>query len=174
MSGFVGANNVMHAGQVSVQHIGAGGESLHVAVQRRGGYPDVVPMARLALPLVRDRDGFGDPRWAPHTVEEFHRAQERALTELAPRPLDVRVDGVSRTGEMVSSGDGWAAWIPLPDEEFDLELRGRAWRQDDLALVVIDDLEPYIAGTRATVGPLLLPRSPNFRWLLRRRRRPRT
>jgi hypothetical protein len=172
MSGFVGSDHVMHASAVSVQHACADGAFLHVTVQRHGGYPEVAPMARLALPLVRDRDGFDDPRWAPRTVEEFHQAQERALADLVPQPLDVRVDDVTRTGEMVSVGDDWAAWIPMPDEEFDLELRGHAWRRDDLALVAIDDLEPYIAGSRAAVGPLLLPRSPRFPQLVRNRRRP--
>lgn len=129
-------------------------------------------MARLALPLVRDRDGFADPRWAARTVEEFHQGQERALAELAPQPLDVRVDGVTRTGDVVSIGNDWAAWIPMPDQEFDLELRGRGWPRDDLALVVIEDLEPYIAGSRAGVGPLLLPRSPRLPQLMRNRRRP--
>jgi hypothetical protein len=41
----------------------------------------VAPLARLALPLVRNRDGFAYPRWAAHTVEEFHQAQERALAD---------------------------------------------------------------------------------------------
>jgi hypothetical protein len=159
---------VLHASEVSVRHAGAGGAWLQVTVRRRGGYPGPSAVARLALPLVRDRDGFGDPRWAAPTVEEFHQAQERALAELVPQPLDVRVDGVSRTGEMVSVGDDWAAWIPMPDEEFDLELRGHAWRRDDLALVAIDDLEPYIAGSRAAVGALLLPRRPRFPQLVRR------
>jgi hypothetical protein len=152
----------MHASTVSVRHARARGAYLQVTVQRRGGYPEVAPMARLALPLVRDRDGFSDPRWAPHTVEEFHQAQERALAELAPEPLDVRVDGVSRPAELVSVADAWAAWIPIPDEDFDLELTGHAWRRDGLALVVIADLEPYIAGSRAMVGPLLLPRRPRL------------
>ncbi len=129
-------------------------------------------MARLALPLVRDRDGFADPRWAARTVEEFHQAQEGALAELVPQPLDVRVDGVTRTGDVVSVARDWAAWIPLPDEEFDLELRGRGWPREDLTLVRIEDLEPYIAGLRATVGPLLRPRSPRFLRRIGYRRRP--
>jgi hypothetical protein len=162
MSGFVGSDHVMHAGQVSVGHKSAGGASLHVTVQRHGGYPEVSPMARLALPLVRDRDGFSDPRWTAHTVEEFHRAQEQALAELAPQPLDVRVDGVTCTGEMVSVGPDWAAFVPVADADFDLELRGHAWPLDGLVLQVIDDLEPYIAGTRDQVGPLLLPRRPRL------------
>jgi hypothetical protein len=172
MSGFVGSDHLMHASAVSVQHAGADGGLLGVVVQRRGGYPEVAPMARLALPLVRDRDGFADPRWAAHTVEEFHHAQERALAGLVPQPLDVRVDGVTRTGDMVSVEDDWAAWIPLPDEDFDLELRGREWPLDDLALVLIEDLEPYIAGSRAAVGPLLLPRNPSFPQVIRYRRHP--
>ena len=172
MSGFVGSDHLMHASAISVQHAGAEGASLGVVVQRRGGYPEVTPMARLALPLVRDRDGFADPRWAARTVEEFHQAQEQALAELGPQPLDVRVDGVTRTGDVVSVGDDWAAWIPMPDDDFDLELRGRGWPRDDLALVRIEDLDPYIAGSRAAVGPLLLPRSPQFPQLMRYRRRP--
>ena len=145
-----------------MRHVGAGGESLRVTVNRRGTSPGVSPMARLALPLVRKRDGFGDPRWAPHTVEEFHQAQERALADLVPQPLDVRVDGVVRKAQMVSAGDDWAAWVPMPDEEFDLELAGHSWPTSDLAVVAIDDLEPYIAGARAAVGPLLLPRRPRL------------
>jgi hypothetical protein len=145
-----------------VRHARARGPYLQVTVQRRGAYPDVAPMARLALPLVRDRDGFSDPRWAPHTVEEFHQAQERALTELPRQPLDVRVDGVSRTAELVSVADAWAASVPMPDKDFDLELRGHGWQPGGLALDVIADLEPYIEGSRAMVGPLLLPRRPRL------------
>jgi hypothetical protein len=139
--------------------------SLRVTVCRHGGgrgSSGATPLARLALPLVRGRDGFDDPRWAAHTVEEFHQAQERALAELVPQPLDVRVDGVMRTAEMVSVGDDWAAVVPMPDEEFDLELSAHAWPVDNLALVVVEDLEPYIVGARAEVGPLLLPRRPRL------------
>jgi hypothetical protein len=164
MSGFVGSDHAMRASGVSARHTGAGGESLLVTVCRRGrvNHPDVAPLARLALPLVRARDGFDDPRWAPHTVEEFHQAQERALAELVPEPLDVRVDGVMRTGEMVRLGDNWAAVVAMPGEEFDLELTGRAWPTADLALTVIEDLEPYIVGARGELGPLLLPRRPRL------------
>jgi len=156
---------VIRASEVSLRHSRGTGESLHVAVCRHGdghGSPDSTPLARLALPLVRARDGFDDQRWAPHTVEEFHQAQERALADLVPRPLDVRVDGEMHTGEMVSVGDDWAAVVPMPGEEFALELTGHAWPTSDLALAVVEDLEPYIIGARAEVGPLLLPRRPRF------------
>jgi hypothetical protein len=172
MAGFFGSDHFVHASAMSAHHSRADGAFLYVTVQRHGGYPEVAPMARLALPLVRHRDGFSDPRWAPHTTEEFHQAQERALADLVPQPLDVRVDGVTRSGEMVSVADDWAAWIPMPEEEFDLELRGHAWLRDDLTLVPIDDLEPYIAGSRAAVGPLLLPRNPRIPRLIRNLRRP--
>jgi hypothetical protein len=155
----------MHASAGSVRYARARGAYLHVTVQRRGdggSHPNVAPMARLALPLVRDRDGFSDPRWAPHTVEEFHQAQERALAELPPEPLDVRVGGVSRTAEVVSVADAWAALVAMPEKDFDLELRGHAWPRAGLALDVIADLGPYISGSRAMVGPLLLPRRPRL------------
>jgi hypothetical protein len=167
MSGFVGSDHTMRASEVSVRHAGTGGESLHVTVCRRSdgggsGNSGVPPLARLALPLVRGRDGFDDPRWAPHTVDEFHQAQQRALAELVLQPLDVQVDGVLRTGEMVCVGDDWAGVVPMPAEEFDLELTGHGWPTADLALVAVDDLEPYIVGARGQLGPLLLPRRPRL------------
>jgi hypothetical protein len=137
--------------------------SLHVTVQRRGGHPGTEPLARLALPLVRNRDGLADPRWAAHTVEDFHQAQQHALAEVTRQPLAVRIDGVVHGGEAVTVGDDWAAFIQLPDEDFDLELTARAWPVDNMAIVTVEDLDPYIAGSRATVGPLLTPRPPRLR-----------
>jgi hypothetical protein len=168
MSGFVGSDHAMRASEVSVRHAGASGGSLHVTVCRRGGYPrrgdhpGVTPLARLALHLVRARDGFDDPRWVAHTVEDFHQAEERALAELVPQPLDVRVDGELRTGETVSVGEDWAAVVPMTGEDFDLELTAHGWPTSDLALQVVGDLEPYIVGARAELGPLLLPRRPRL------------
>jgi hypothetical protein len=105
------------------------------------------PLARLALPLVRNRDGFAHPRWAARTVEGFRMAQEEALADVTRRPLDVRIDGVVHAGEAVIVGADWAALVELPEEDFDVELTGRAWPIDDLAIVTVNDLDPYIAGT---------------------------
>jgi hypothetical protein len=137
--------------------------SLHVTVQRRGGHHGAQPLARLALPLVRGRDGRLDPRWAAHTVEDFRLAQDEALTDVTRQPLAVRIDGVVHSGEAVTVGTNWAAFVELPDEEFDVELTAYAWPIDDLAIVTVEDLDPYIAGARATVGPLLTPRRPRLR-----------
>jgi hypothetical protein len=137
--------------------------SLRVTVQRRGGHPGMDPRARLALPLVRNRDGLGDRRWAAHTVEEFHQAQEHALADVTRQPLDVRIDGVLHVGEAVTVGTDWAAFVELTEEDFDVELAAHAWPMKDLALVTVEDLDPYIAGSRARVGPLLAPRRPRLR-----------
>jgi hypothetical protein len=106
------------------------------------------PLARLALPLVRHRDGLRDPRWSARTVEEFHQAQQHALADVRRQPLDVRIDGVVHEGEAVIVGADWAAFVELPDEDFDVELTAHAWPIDDLALVTVQDLDPYIAGSR--------------------------
>jgi hypothetical protein len=119
-------------------------------------------VARLALPLVRNRDGFTDPRWAARTVEQFHQAQEHALAGVTRKPLDVAIDGVVHAGQAVVVGADWAAFIELPDDDFDVELIARAWPIDDLALVTVEDLDPYIAGARAAVGPLFAPRRPRL------------
>lgn len=137
--------------------------SLHVTVQRRGGHPGTDPLARLALPLVRGRDGLDDPRWTARTVEEFHQAQQHALADATPRPLDVAIDGVVHVGQAVIVGADWAAFVELPEEEFDVELSARAWPMEDLAIVTVEDLDPYIAGSREAVGPLLAPRRPRLR-----------
>ncbi len=136
--------------------------SLHVTVQRHGGHHGVQPLARLALPLVRRRDGMADPRWAAHTVEDFRLAQENALADVTRQPIAVRIDGVVHSGEAAIVGDDWAAFVALPDEEFDIELAAHAWPIDDLAIVTVEDLDPYIAGAHATVGPLLKPRRPRL------------
>ena len=136
--------------------------SLHVTVQRHGGHQGVPPLARLALPLVRGRDGLGDPRWAARTVEDFRLAQQQALADLTRQPIDVRIDGVVHDGEAVIVGDDWAAFVGLPDEEFTIEFSAHAWPIDDLAIVTVEDLDPYIAGARATVGPLFKPRRPRL------------
>ena len=136
--------------------------SLYVTVQRRGGHHGVEPLARLALPLVRDRDGHADPRWARHTVEEFRLAQEQALSEVTRRPVDVAIDGVVHAGEAVSVGNDWSAFILLPAEEFDVELVAHGWPMDDLVVVTITDLDPYVIGSRAEIGPLFAPRRPRF------------
>jgi hypothetical protein len=136
--------------------------SLHVTVQRHGGHHGVEPLARLALPLVRGRDGLGDPRWAARTVEDFRLAQEKALAAVTRQPIDVRIDGVVHAGEAAIVGDDWAAFVALPDEEFDVELTARTWPIDDLAIVTVENLGPYIAGARAAVGPLLKPRRPRL------------
>jgi len=137
--------------------------SLHVTVQRREGHHGMKPLARLALPLVRNRDGFAHPRWAARTVEGFRLAQEEALADVTRQPLDVHIDGVVHSGEAVIVGADWAALVELPEEDFDVELTGRAWPIDDLAIVTVEDLDPYIAGSRATVGPLFMPRRPRLR-----------
>jgi hypothetical protein len=165
MSGSVSAGgSVVHASTTTLLHtrdrpVAA---SLQVTVQRHGGHHGVQPLARLALPLVRGRDGLGDPRWAARTVEDFRLAQEEALADVTRQPIAVRIDGVVQTGEAVIVGDDWAAFVGLPDEEFDIELTAHAWPIDDLAIVTVEDLDPYIAGAHATVGPLLKPRRP--RW----------
>jgi hypothetical protein len=157
-----GRRGVVRASSTTLLHARDSAD-LRVTVQRSGGHPGMEPLARLALPLVRDRDGRGDPRWAAHTVEEFHQAQEHALAAVPRRPLDVRIDGVVHAGVAVTVGADWAAFVELPDEEFDVELAAHAWPMDDLALVTVEDLDPYIAGSRATVGPLLAPRRPRLR-----------
>ena len=167
MSGFVsrqGKSGTVRASSTTLLHsrdtpVTA---SLQVTVERHGGHHGVEPLARLALPLVRGRDGFGDPRWAAHTVEDFRVAQEEALRAVTRQPIDVRIDGVAQGGEAVIVGDDWAAFVGLPDEEFDIEFTARAWRIDDLAIVTVEDLDPYIAGARAAVGPLLKPRRPRL------------
>ena len=136
--------------------------SLHITVQRHGGHHGVEPLARLALPLVRGRDGRAGSRWAARTVEDFRLAQEEALTDVTRQPIDVRIDGVVHAGEAVIVGDDWAAFVGRPDEEFDIELTARAWPIDGLAIVTVEDLDPYIAGARAMVGPLLKPRRPRL------------
>jgi hypothetical protein len=136
--------------------------SLQVTVQRHGGHQGMQPLARLALPLVRGRDGLTDPRWSARTVEDFRLAQEEALAAVTRQPIDVRVNGVVHSGEAVSVGDDWAAFVGLPEEEFDVELTAHAWPIDDLAIVTIEDLDPYIASARASVGPLLKPRRPRL------------
>ncbi len=137
--------------------------SLNVTVQRHGGHHGVEPLARLALPLVRGRDGRADPRWAAHTVEDFRLAQEEALAEVIRQPIDVRIDGVVHGGEAVIVGADWAAFVRLREEDYDVEFTAHAWPIDDLAIVTVDDLDPYIAGARAAVGPLLKPRRPRIR-----------
>jgi hypothetical protein len=168
MSGFVstqGKRGAVRASSTTLLHARSNPikESLHVTVARHGGHHGVEPLARLALPLVRDRDGLGDPRWAARTVEDFRLAQEKALAGVTRLPLAVRVDGVLHDGEAVTVGDAWAAFVELPGEDFDLELTADAWPIDELALVTVEDLDPYIAGSRTTVGPLLAPRRPRFR-----------
>jgi hypothetical protein len=161
-----GKQGIVRASTTTLLHtrVGPLTASLHVTVQRRGGHHGVAPLARLALPLVRDRDGDTDPRWARHTVEEFRLAQEQALTEVTRQPVDVAIDGVVHAGEAVSVGKNWSAFIGLPDEEFDVELIAHGWPMDDLAIVTITDLDPYITGSRAAIGPLFAPRRPRFRW----------
>lgn len=163
MSGFAsnqGKRGAVRASTTTLLHTREGPvtASLHVTVQRHGGHHGVQPLARLALPLVRGRDGLADPRWAARTVEHFRLAQEEALAAVTRQPIDVRVDGVVHSGEAVIVGDDWAAFVALPEEEFDVELTAHAWTIDDLAIVTIEDLDPYIAGARASVGPLLKPR----------------
>lgn len=143
--------------------------SLQVTVQRHGGHHGVQPLARLALPLVRGRDGLGDPRWAARTVEDFRLAQEEALTAVTRQPIDVRIDGVAHAGEAAVLGDDWVAFVGLPEEDFDVELTAHAWPIDDLAIVTVENLDPYVAGARAAVGPLLKPRRPRFRANVRHR-----
>jgi hypothetical protein len=67
-----------------------------------------------------------------------------------------------QTGEAVTVGADWAAFIGLPEEDFDVELTAHAWPIDDLTIVTVEDFDPYIAGARATVGPLLKPRRPRL------------
>jgi hypothetical protein len=165
VSGWLSAQGqrvVVRASSTTLLH-SRGSADLRVTVQRSGGHPGTNPLARLALPLVRNRDGFTDPRWAPHTVEEFHQAQEHALTDVARQPFDVRIDGVVHAGVAVAVGTDWAAYVELSGEDFDVELTAHAWPIDDLAIVIVEDLDPYIAGSRATVGPLLAPRRPRLR-----------
>jgi hypothetical protein len=66
-------------------------------------------------------------------------------------------------GEAVALGNDWAAFVELPEDDFDVELTARAWPIDDLAIVTVEELDPYIAGSRATIGPLLAPRRPRLR-----------
>jgi hypothetical protein len=167
MSGFVsapGKRGSVRATSTTLLHARSSPDtaSLRVTVQRHGGHHGVQPLARLALPLVRGRDGFDDPRWAARTVEDFRLAQEEALAHVTRQPIDVRIDGVVHAGEAVSVGADWAAFVGLGDEGFDIELTAHAWPIDDLAIVTVDDLDPYIAGARASVGPLLKPRRPRF------------
>jgi hypothetical protein len=167
MSGFVGTQGKrgsVRASSTTLLHSrnSPATASLHVTVQRHGGHHGVQPLARLALPLVRGRDGRGDPRWAARTVEDFRLAQEEALAAVIRQPIDVRIDGVVHAGEAVIVGDDWAAFVGLPEEDFDVELAARAWPIDDLAIVTVEDLDPYIAGARAAVGPLLKPRRPRL------------
>jgi hypothetical protein len=172
MAGFVSAQGklpgTMHASSTTLLHtrVSPAG-SLHVTVQRRGGYHGMEPLARLALPLVRGRDGRADPRWAAHTVEEFRLAQEEALADVIRQPIDVRIDGVVQTGEAVTVGTDWAAFVRLPEEDFDVEFTAHAWPMDDLAIVTVEDLDPYIAGARSQVGPLLKPRRPRLQRRIR-------
>jgi hypothetical protein len=167
-SGFVsrqGKRGTVHASSTTLLHSrdSPGMASLHVTVQRHGGHHGVQPLARLTLPLVRGRDGREDPRWAARTVEEFRLAQEEALAAVIRQPIDVRIDGVVHAGEAVTVGDDWAAFVGLPDEDFDIEFTAHSWPIDDLAVVTVEDLDPYVAGARAAVGPLLKPRRPRLR-----------
>jgi hypothetical protein len=167
MSGFVsaqGKHGSVRASSTTLLHTRSSPvpASLHVTVQRHGGHPGVEPLARLALPLVRGRDGRTDPRWAARTVEDFRLAQEEALADVIRQPIDVRIDGVVHSGEAVVVGDDWAAFVGLPNEEFDVELTAHGWPIDSLAIVTVEDLDPYVAGARAAVGPLLKPRRPRL------------
>jgi hypothetical protein len=167
VAGFLSAQGkrvAVHASSTTLLHTRGGPvtASLQVTVQRRGGHHGVEPLARLAPPLVRNRDGFAHPRWAARTVEGFRLAQDEALADVTRQPLDVRIDGVVHAGEAVIVGDDWAAFVALPDEDFDIELTAHAWPVDGVAIVTVDDLDPYIAGAHATVGPLLKPRRPRL------------
>ena len=167
-SGFVstqGKHGTVHASSTTLLHTRHSPveASLQVTIQRHGGHHGVEPLARLALPLVRGRDGRGDPRWSARTVEDFRLAQEEALAAVTRQPIDVRIDGVVHAGEAVLVGDDWAAFVGLPDQEFDIEFTARAWPINDLAIVTVEDLDPYIAGARSVVGPLLKPRRPRLR-----------
>ncbi len=157
-----GRRGVVRASSTTLLHARESAE-LHVTVQRSGGHPGTDPLARLALPLVRNRDGRVDPRWAAPTVEEFHQVQEEALADVRRQPLDVRIDGVVHAGEAVMVGANWSAFVALPEEDFDVELTAHAWPIDDLAIVTVEDLDIYVAGARTTVGPLLAPRRPRLR-----------
>jgi hypothetical protein len=164
MSGMLsaqGGRKVVRASSTTLLHA-RDAAHLHVTVNRRGNHPGMEPLARLALPLVRDRDGRADPRWAAHTVEEFHRAQENALADVTRHDLDVSIDGVVHHGEAVIVRDDWAAFVELPAHDFDVELTAHGWPMDDLAIVTVEDLDPYIAGSRAMVGPLFMPRRPRL------------
>jgi len=165
MSGSVSAlGGAVHASTTTLLHTRSSPvtASLHVTVQRHGGHHGVEPLARLALPLVRGRDALGDPRWVARTVEDFRLAQEQALAAVTRQPIDVRIDGVVHAGEAVIVGDDWAAFVGLPEAEFDIEFTAHAWPIDDLAIVTVDDLDPYIAGARGAVGALLKPRRPRL------------
>jgi hypothetical protein len=167
MSGFVsaqGKRSSVRASSTTLFHTRSSPvrASLQVTVQRHGGHHGVEPLARLALPLVRGRDGLRDPRWAARTVEDFRLAQNDALAAVTRQPIDVRIDGVVHAGEAVTVGDDWAAFVALPDEDFDVEFTAHAWPIDDLDIVTVEDLDPYVAGARAAVGPLLKPRRPRF------------
>jgi hypothetical protein len=96
-------------------------------------------------------------------VEEFRLAQEAAVADVTHQHVDVRIDDVVHGGEAVTVGTEWAAFVELPEEDFDVELTAHAWPIDGLALATVEDLDPYVAGSHATVGRLLAPRRPRLR-----------
>jgi hypothetical protein len=151
-----------HASTTQLNHGSPDGSSLLVTVHRRQRDEAAAPLARLALPLVRDAEGMTDGRWSAHTREEFRALEEQALAELVPQPLTVLVDGTARIGQRLEVGQNWAAFIAMPEEPFDLTLGARGWTTDNLSLTAVHDLDPYIAGSRREVGPLLLPRRPRL------------
>jgi hypothetical protein len=146
----------VHAVTTTLHHGRPAGAFLQVSVQRHATAGGTQPLARLALPLIRDR--LTDPRWAAHSPQQLRQRQAEALAELTPERVDFVVDGAARRGEVVRVEENWAALITLPGETFDLELRGHSWSTDNLAVCVVRDIGPYLAGSRALVGPLLVPR----------------
>ncbi len=76
--------------------------------------------------------------------------------------MQVFVDGAARPGSLLRVGEEWAAYVPLPEQVFDLELLAHGWPVGQLMVGAVPDLTPYVAGDRADLGPLLLPRRPRL------------
>lgn len=156
-----------HAATLGLRHNRPDGTWLTITVCRRDsrqGGDD--PLYRLAWQLMRFPGAVLDldaaPRWAARTPEELREMQRQARTELPTQAAQILVDGTARPASLLRAGADWAGYVPIPEQAFDLELLAHEWPVEHLVISAVPDLAPYLAGSRADLGPLLMPRRPRL------------
>jgi hypothetical protein len=92
---------------------------------------------------------------APHDKDDFQR-RRREADAAATGHVDIAVDSVPVPFGVWNDGDPW--WAAAQQADYGLILEARHMAMDQLALIRVHDIEPYLAGRRAH---LRVPRADN-------------